>query len=377
MLKKALYGTRDAPQIWQAEVRSALESLGFRRSSLQPSVYVHEQKEMMLVVHVDDFLISGDEDALVWVYEELSKKYELKKTIISSSPHDAHETRYLNRKIRWDVHNWLSYEGDEKHTDILLKEWGLVHCKTVSSTMTKELEDNVSQGARLGHTEGQRVRRSIARVNFMSQDRPDLSCAARVLSKHMAAPTEGTKSALQHVVKYLKGHRRCVNRFFADIPEESYRLDVFSDSDWATHKDTRKSCSGGVVLLAGVPITFWSKAQSNVALSSGEAELNSSVKAISETVGTMNLWEELFRHHLKAKLHVDSSACKGMLLRSGTGRVKHLSTKQLWVQGAIETEAIEVKKVPRRENCADMLTHCLAEGECGRQLQMMKFVCIA
>ena len=57
----------------------------------------------------------------------------------------------------------------------------------------------------------------------------------------------------------------------------------------------RKSCSGRVLLLAGVPVTFWSKSQSNIALSSGEAELNSSVKAISETLGVINLWKELMK----------------------------------------------------------------------------------
>ena len=89
-------------------------------------------------------------------------------------------------------------------------------------------------------------------------------------------------------------------------------------------------------MLAGVPVTFWSKSQSNIALSSGEAELNSSVKAISETLGVINLWEELMKSQLHSTVRVDSSACKGMLMRSGSGRVKHLSTKQLWVQSVVE-----------------------------------------
>ena len=72
-----------------------------------------------------------------------------KQKIISSAPGDAHETTYLNRKIRWDVYNWMSYEGGEKHTDLLLKEWGLVQCKMVSSTLKKDLEDKVGEGGSL------------------------------------------------------------------------------------------------------------------------------------------------------------------------------------------------------------------------------------
>ena len=377
VLHKALYGTRDAPQIWQHEVRGTLTRMGFRQSCLQPSVYIHDVREILLVVHVDDFLVAASQEALEWVFAEMSLSYELKRKVVSSCPHDAHDTSYLNRRIRWNVHNELSYEGDSKHTERLLKDWGLKQCKPVSSCMTKELERSVGDGAELSSTEGRRVRQSIARVNFMCQDRPDLCSAARVLSKFMAAPTEGTKAALQHVVKYLRGHPRCIHRFQADIAVEDYKLDVYCDSDWANNREERKSCSGGVMFLAGVPIHFWSKTQSNIALSSGEAELNSSVKALSETLGVSNLWHELFGRELETSLHVDSSACKGMLLRAGTGRVKHLSTKQLWVQGAIEAFAVQVIKIPREANCADMLTHSLPEGEARGQLRRMGFAITA
>ena len=60
-------------------------------------------------------------------------------------------------------------------------------------------------------------------------------------------------------------------------------------------------------------MTFWSKSQSNIALSSGEAELNSSVKAVSATLGVINLWEELMKSQLHATVRVDSGACKGTL----------------------------------------------------------------
>ena len=377
VLRKALYGTRDAPQIWQHEVRRTLKGMGFRQSVLQPSVYMHDSRDILLVVHVDDFLVAATQEELDWVYAEMSKAYELKRKVISSSPGDAHDTSYLNRRLKWDVHNMMSYEGDGKHADRLLKEWGLHHCKAVSSTMTKELEVNVGMGPELSESEGRRVRQAIARINFMCQDRPDLCSAARVLSQHMAAPTEGTKAALQHVVKYLKGNRRCINSFVADIPPEQYNLAAYCDSDWANERTARKSCSGGVVLLAGIPVAFWSKTQSNIALSSGEAELNSSVKVLSEVLGISHLWEELYKSRLTSTVHVDSSACKGMLLRSGVGRVKHLSTKQLWVQAAIESYGITVVKIPRSENCADMLTHSVPQSEAHGQLKRMFYTCHA
>ena len=149
--------------------------------------------------------------------------YELKKKIISSAPEHAHETTLsLNSKLKWDDANWMSYEGDEKHTDVLLRKWALTHYKAVSSTQTKELDDKIGDGCKLRESEERRVRRSVARINFMSQ----VCCAARMLSKYMSSPNDGTIHALMHIVKYLKGHARCVNKLYANIPDEDYKVTV-------------------------------------------------------------------------------------------------------------------------------------------------------
>ena len=94
---------------------------------------------------------------------------------------------------------------------------------------------------------------------------------------------------------------------------------------------------------------------------------------MSECLGVMHLWEDVFGQVLPATVHVDSSACKGMILRAGAGKVKHLSTKQLWIQSATETHEIEVRKIPRSENCADMLTHVLPSKHAIAQLGKMGY----
>ena len=62
-------------------------------------------------------------------------------------------------------------------------------------------------------------------------------------------------------------------------------LSVFTDSDWAGNKTTRTSTSGGCVMLGSHLISHWSKVQSNVAFSSGKAQLNAAVKGLSELIG--------------------------------------------------------------------------------------------
>ena len=59
VLRKAMYGTRDAPQIWHEEVEKAMRDLGFELSSLHSSVFYHRIRNVIVVIHVDDFLCSG------------------------------------------------------------------------------------------------------------------------------------------------------------------------------------------------------------------------------------------------------------------------------------------------------------------------------
>ena len=132
---------------------------------------------------------------------------------------------------------------------------------------------------------------------------------------------------------------------------------MYTDSDWAGDVVRRRSTSGGVVMVNGMVVAHWSKLQSNVALSSGDAELNAAVTGIAETIGVYELLSEWKLAVDQVSLCIDASACKGILLRKGVGRMKHLSTKQLWVQEAVSTYNVCVYKIPRSMNFSDSLTH--------------------
>ena len=103
-------------------------------------------------------------------------------------------------------------------------------------------------------------------------------------------------------------------------------------------------------------ITHWSSTQSIIALSSAEAELNALIKLSSEASGIQNTLKEHGQVYKIVAL-TDSSASNGMLHREGCGKVKHLETRQLWLQGHVAGKKIEVKKIPREINCSDSLTH--------------------
>ena len=57
-LKKALYGTRDAPLAWQEALTRTLKEMGFQVSSLHPALFYHSKRDMCVAIHVDDMLCS-------------------------------------------------------------------------------------------------------------------------------------------------------------------------------------------------------------------------------------------------------------------------------------------------------------------------------
>ena len=114
---------------------------------------------------------------------------------------------------------------------------------------------------------------------------------------------------------------------------------AWTDSDWAGDVNARRSTSGGLITYSGTVLMHWSKMQLNA----------------THVKPTMTL-------------RTDASACKGMILRHGTGKVKHLSVKQLWSQEVVRFHDIQVRKVTRASNPADMLTHSVGFAIAEQQL---------
>jgi hypothetical protein len=136
---------------------------------------------------------------------------------------------------------------------------------------------------------------------------------------------------------------------------EETTVHIYSDSDWAGCRVSRKSTSGGVIVVGGCTLRAWSSTQTTVATSSGEAELYALVKAASEGLGFQSLARDV-GFELNLEVHVDSSAAQSIASRVGLGKTKHVEVKYLWVQQATRDGRFVVRRVPSEENPADILT---------------------
>ena len=150
-------------------------------------------------------------------------------------------------------------------------------------------------------------RRAVARLNYMSLDRPDLAAVSNMLARRMATPKVGDEKLVKRSLRYLHGTPRC--RLMYKMQDEVETVSVKTDSDWAGCKLTRKSTSGVVIELGTHLLTFSSRTQTGLALSSGEAELNAQVSGISEALGMANILRELWgsTHNQKSLRFVGSS----------------------------------------------------------------------
>ena len=149
------------------------------------------------------------------------------------------------------------------------------------------------------------------------------------------------------------------------------RLTVFTDSDWAGCRRTRRSTSGGALMNGTHLLRHWSRTQAGVALSSGEAELIAVVKGSCEILGMQCVFSELGRN-TECTVQTDSSAAKGITMRTGKGRLKHVQTQHLWVQEKAAKGEITYTKCPRVCNPADLMTHHWIVSDGAKHLSKMQ-----
>ena len=204
----------------------------------------------------------------------------------------------------------------------------------------------------------------VAWANYLAQDCIDLQFAAKEVCRFMSSPTETSEAAMKRMGRYLLGHKRVVYTYPFQRAES---IDIYSDTDWSGCPRTRRSTSGGCVMIGMHCIRTWSSTQPSVTLSSGEAEFYGLVKAAGAGLGHQSLMKDV-GIELPVSVWTDSSAALGIASRSGLGKLRHLETHTLWVQEKVRVGAIQVRKVRGEVNPADLFTKHLPSKDKVHQL---------
>ena len=290
LLLKHMYGTRAAADGWQQEYSGFMRKVGFEQGEASPCIFVHKSRGIAVSVHGDDFTSTGPKDELDWLEGQLESRYELRKgPRLGPGVDDAKELTVLNRVLRYTPQGF-EYEADPRQAEKLLEGLRLDDgCNSVAQPGSKPLLEQLEKDVPLADGSHTEFRGLAARANYLSADRIDLIFSAKEICRFMSCPTEVSMLGLKKMGRYLLGHKRLVYTY----PwQEADTIEVYSDTDWSGCPRTRRSTSGGCVMIGKHVIRTWSSTQPSVTLSSGEAEFYGLVKAAGAGLGHQSIMRD-------------------------------------------------------------------------------------
>ena len=142
-----------------------------------------------------------------------------------------------------------------------------------------------------------------------------------------------------------------------------------AESTHKTEKGDAEKCFVGQHPFWTPSLRSWSKDQSVIALSSGEAELYAACMAAQQAMGIENMAREQGVDLDAMELQVDANAAIGIIGRQGLGKVRNLDLSYLWLQAAVRGKQVVLRKVHSGDNMADIGTKVLDRDTIQRHME--------
>ncbi|CAB4042840.1 Hypothetical predicted protein [Paramuricea clavata] len=319
-LNKSLYGLKQSSRCWNSVLDEHLKPIGFTQTESDPCIYVKEEDGDIFVVaiHVDDIILAGKTDEkIAKVKESIAERFQVK---------DMRELKYILglQVIQEDGKVWIS---QPTYTASIIKKYGMENCKPVetpvdlSSKLVSAMEDSELNN----------------------------------VAKFSANPTNEHWTAVKRIFRYLKG---TVN--YGLLYSENANPDCvgFSDADWAGDLNDRKSTSGYTFQINGAAVSWRSKKQTCVALSTAEAEYVALSAAAQEALWMRQLLTDLnVNIDEPMTIYEDNQSAIAMSKNPQFhGRSKHIDIKYHFVRDQVEKKTLTVLYCPTGSMLADLFT---------------------
>ncbi|XP_039307881.1 secreted RxLR effector protein 161-like [Solenopsis invicta] len=193
---------------------------------------------------------------------------------------------------------------------------------------------------------------------LMNTSRPDLSLSVNKLSRFQRCPTESLWKGVKRILRYLQSTVDLA-LLYPKNSKLKEQLVGFADADWAGDTFDRKSTSGFMVKLFGATVTWTTRKQNTVALSSTEAELVSLCELICDLLWIVRILLDLdLVIDFPITLFEDNQSCiRAALSNNFNKRLKHVDVKYHFICDLIKKKEIfEVKYLSTNAQTADILT---------------------
>ena len=348
-LNKSIYGLKQSGRNWYQTLTSYLKSKGFEPGAGDQCVYTKDDPDntarIIVLFWVDDILIcSQDENKITDTKTLLHQQFNMD---------DRGELSwFLGIDFKRDGNQCTM--SQERYVEGILENFGMADCNPVSTPAEKDLQLQPASDEEHEQAKDYPYRQVVGSLIYlMTGTRPDIAWTVGKLSQHLEKPGPAHISAAKRLLRYLKGSKGLHLKF----TPTNQQLVGFVDADWAGDVTTRRSTTGYIFTLGGgYPISWNSRRQPTVALSSCEAEYMALAEATKEALLLRTLCETFSMEQGSTNtLFTDNLGA--IALTKGHShshqRTKHIDIRFHFVR---EQTTLTYDHINGKENPADILT---------------------
>lgn len=353
-LLKALYGLKQSPRLWYQELSTVLvKKLGLRQLHADHRIFVSESgiDGPIISVWVDDLNIftPAGSPYMQKVKRELSFAFKM----VDMGPIQF----YLGLKVERNRTNRTIKLSQPAYIEKIAEKFFLQAAKIAKVPMKHG--NLVANGKQAAFEEIKHFQEMVGTIMFaMIETRPDIAISTSLCSRFAQNPSKAHIQAVKDIIRYLIGSRTRGITFGGGTLE----ILGYSDSDWGGDREGRKSTTGYIFMMNNGPVSWSSKKQTTVALSSTEAEYMALTQAAKEATWLRLLMTEL------GLLGTDSQHAKILVKADNQGsialannpvyhaRSKHIDIQHHYVRNEVLEGRIELSYIPTEDMIADGLT---------------------
>ena len=358
---KSIYVMSESPRLWQEHLMKALYKLGFKSCKNDPCLLY--RRGMMLLLYVDDLGIAAESQGEIdkFIADLRAMKFDL--TVEESF------CEFLGIKLERDNDKGtvtLTQPGLIKR---IVEACGLVDCRQVWTPTTLDTLGSDPDGAPMAETWN--YKSVIGMLLYLSNNtRPDLTFAVSQVARFTHAPKQSHAVAVKRIVRYLA---TTSNMGTIVKRSKNLNLDVFVDADFAglyrsepdASVSAAKSRTGIVIQVGGCTILCKSKLQTEVSLSTLEAEYSALSHSMRLLLPIRRLLLEMIEGlelppslaNFETTVHEDNNGA--LLLATNqkiTARTKYFLVKYHFFWDWVKKGDVKIVKVDTKEQIADIFT---------------------
>ena len=347
-LNKALYGLKQSPRVWYHTLSRFLADSKFHPIDADHSVF--SNGSIYIAVYVDDLLIIGKDKTEI---QELKDRLSTRFSMSDLGP----VAYYLGMAVTRDRSNRILRIGQQSYLEEAIRTAGLWDSAPQLTPMgTERLEPAGEDYNALPLFKAEYQSYVGTLMYAMLGTRPDIAFSVACVSRYASNPTPAHMKAVKRIFSYLHGTLDLRLTFRGDLAD----LSGYSDSDWGGDPSTFRSTAGFVFNIGSGAISWSSKRQPTVALSTCEAEYRAQTQASKEAIWLRQLLQNLIPLEQTPYATIIYCDNQGAIALAKDPkyhpRTKYIGVEQHWIREKIQNEEVELQYIETKKQVADGLT---------------------